>query len=206
MAVSLWSICPVMCISFSFIHVFTSYLRTLLRNQSIPGLGDAGDTVVTVPSRDSQSKGGRHQRSEQLNECIIETSVQLHTKLSALRKRSRSVRGVWHADTIRKGREGFLEAATFKLAPEGHIGVHAKLRVVDTWKWVSGRGNIPRKGPLWETGECESKGKLRDGPQSAGPWGGPQTLSHRPRAPTGGTRPELSFNNWGWKESTNRPG
>ena len=94
MAVSLWSICPVMCISFSFIHVFTSYLRTLLRNQSIPGLGDAGDTVVTVPSRDSQSKGGRHQRSEQLNECIIETSVQLHTKLSALRKRSRSVRGV----------------------------------------------------------------------------------------------------------------
>lgn len=51
--------------------------------------------------------------------------------LSALRKGSRSVRGVWHSDTIRNGMEGFLEEVTFELAPEGYIGVHAKLWVVD---------------------------------------------------------------------------
>ena len=60
MAVSLWSHMPCHCISFSFIHLFTSYLQTLLLNQSIPGLGNAGDTAVSVPSRDSQSKDSRH--------------------------------------------------------------------------------------------------------------------------------------------------
>lgn len=39
--------------------------------------------------------------------------------------------GAWHSDTIRKGREGFLEEVTFELVSEGYIGIHAKLQVVD---------------------------------------------------------------------------
>lgn len=63
-----------------------------------------------------------------------------------MRDGCRSIRGAWHSGTVRKGREGFPEEVTFERAPDGYIGVHAKLQVVDTREWVSERGNSCAKG------------------------------------------------------------
>lgn len=54
-----------------------------------------------------------------------------------MRDNSRSIRGAWHSGTTRKGREGFLEEVPFELAPEGYIGVHARL--LGRW-WINESG------------------------------------------------------------------